>query len=233
MEDAEALMSWVFPNLYQHLDSFRGWTLFPGLKERLISASSTKRFFCDSGTIGAADAAGVNQFHFAIMTLARFFVNREARALTGALIFLDEERWLNLTAASPSPTGIMDAIAAGHAQGAEGYRDLAHAGWFALVQHIEDVFQMLDVSQRPDAISEEAWTAFKYEVLTVHAWRFELREPQLQARFRAISGSLGRVLAASEGGLSQDVVIGLKLYVDELVERWLRFTAPLQRAAGA
>jgi hypothetical protein len=233
IEGAESVMSLAFPKLYEHIDSFSAWALFPNLKERLLAARSMKRFFQPLEAVDGTLPVSSNELHFAIMELARFSESRPAQALTEALLFLDGPRWSSLMAEPPSEDGIMEAMAAEYDPWANGYRDLVYAGWFALVQHIEELLEMFDPLKRPGRVAEGTWTTLKYEALRIHAWRFDLRVPELQSRFKQISATLGQVLAASDPDLGRVDPLDASRYVPQLIQRWITFTQPVQATAGA
>jgi hypothetical protein len=227
---AESLMPSIFPDLGRNLESFRGWGLFPGLKERLVRATTSELnfFLFDFGDIESA--ARTNQFHLAIMTLARFFENRAAQALTGTLIFLDDQLWQSLIAKLPDSEQIINAMTEDYDPWADGHRNLVVAGWFPLVQHVEELMNMFDSEHPAVTGSEDAWITFKYDILRTHSWRFDFRNSELQSRFKIISAMLGQVLTKSEFRAENHLIrvdgSSVEQYVEQLIQRWMQFTRP-------
>jgi len=170
-------------------------------------------------------------FQMLLDLVARLDADQGARSFLTALIYVTDSSWLALENRQITGPEIMAALQGDQQLWVDGNRSYVYAGFFRVVQHLEDTLEILDHKHR--LASMQDWVLFRQSFREIHGWRHnDQKNSAVSNRLMNLTRKLASVMEgefAAEGGSIQ--AGGLAAYVYDLHEKWGGLALPAVRFA--
>jgi len=171
-------------------------------------------------------------FQLLLDLIGRVDAEQGPRSFWTALLFVTRPSWLALESRGITGSEIMTAIQGGHQIWVDGNRPFVYAGYFRVIQHLEDTLELLDHKHRHASVHD--WVAFRQAAREIHGWRHNNQKnsavaARLLSLTRFLAAAMKAEFTAEGGSIEADM---LEAYIKDLYDRWDGLALPAVRFAS-
>ena len=170
-------------------------------------------------------------FQLLLDLISRTDAEQGPKSFWTALLFVTERSWLALVSRGITGSEIMAAIQGDHQLWVDGNRQFVCAGYFRVIQHLEDTLELLDHKHRHASVGD--WVAFRQASREIHGWRHNNPKNQvvterLLSLTKSLAAAMKAEFTAQGGSIEADM---LEAYTKDLYDRWDGLALPAVRFA--